>query len=74
MQGEDEENCPTVHNCPAGSKCQICVTSPTGKEECACKVGYILAKDGFTCDDINECEFTSNPCSQICNNTIGGFM
>lgn len=73
VDGEDEENCPTVHNCTANAKCQICVTSSVGREECSCKVGYTLANDGFTCNDINECEFTNNPCSQTCNNTIGGF-
>lgn len=75
IQGEDEENCPAVHSCASNSKCQqLCVTSSAGKEECSCKVGYLLGLDGFSCDDINECEFANNPCSQTCNNTVGGFM
>jgi hypothetical protein len=34
----------------------------------------VLASDGVSCEDINECEFMNNPCSQTCNNTVGGFM
>lgn len=46
--GEDEENCPTIHKCPANTKCeQNCVTTSKGKEECACKVGYTLHTNGF---------------------------
>lgn len=75
MQGEDEENCPALRTCEANTKCQqLCITTSTGKDECSCKVGYILGADRFSCDDINECEFSKNPCSQTCNNTIGGFM
>jgi low-density lipoprotein receptor-related protein 4 len=74
-QGEDEANCSSIHPCPSNTKChQLCATSSAGVEECSCKVGYVLASDGVSCEDINECEFMNNPCSQTCNNTVGGFM
>lgn len=73
ISGEDEENCPTMHSCPKNTSCQqLCGTSSSGKEICGCKTGYILSEN-YSCVDINECEFANNPCSQTCNNTVGGF-
>ena len=64
-----------MHPCPLNTKCQqLCGTSSSGKDICGCKSGYILTADNVSCGDINECEFINNPCSQTCNNTIGGFM
>lgn len=75
VSGEDEENCPIWHACPQNTKCQqLCGTSSIGKDICGCKTGYVLTADNYSCTDINECEFIYNPCSQTCNNTIGGFM
>jgi hypothetical protein len=49
QNGEDEENCPIdQHPCPANSRCeQLCITSAARREECACRVGYVLAPNGF---------------------------
>jgi hypothetical protein len=75
ISGEDEDNCPKMHACSTNTKCQqLCGTSSGGKEICGCKTGYILSQDNVSCVDINECEYTNNPCSQTCNNTFGGFM
>jgi low-density lipoprotein receptor-related protein 4 len=72
--GEDELNCSTPSICPPNTRCkQLCAKSASGKDECACSIGYILSSDGISCEDINECEFINNPCSQTCNNTLGGF-
>lgn len=74
LNGEDELNCSTPTICPSSSRCkQLCAKSVSGKDECACQIGYVLSSDGFSCEDINECEFVNNPCSQTCNNTLGGF-
>lgn len=37
-------------------------------------MGFTLAPDGYSCDDIDECQFEYDPvCSQLCMNTIGSF-
>lgn len=73
--GADEENCPIEHPCGAHSRCeQLCITNYQAREECACKIGFVLAQNGYNCTDINECEFSFNPvCSQNCTNTYGSF-
>nr|CAH7712475.1 unnamed protein product [Callosobruchus chinensis] len=74
-KGEDEQNCPKSRECERDTKCeQLCITSADGKKGCSCFNGYQLAKNGYSCEDINECLFATDPvCSQTCNNTIGSF-
>ncbi|XP_019869028.2 low-density lipoprotein receptor-related protein 4 isoform X2 [Aethina tumida] len=74
-KGEDEGNCPTKRECEPGTKCkQLCITTKDGKNGCSCLPGYYLAKDGYSCEDIDECMYATDPvCSQTCNNTIGSF-
>lgn len=38
---------------------------------CGCRAGYRLSKDGYACEDINECAEGIAKCSQICTNSIG---
>ncbi|KAH9488407.1 hypothetical protein Btru_062841 [Bulinus truncatus] len=41
---------------------------------CACMSGYEVAADNKSaCVDINECTSGNKPCSQACQNTVGGF-
>lgn len=41
--GEDEINCPHYRECEPGSKCeQLCITTPRGREECACRLGFLM--------------------------------
>ncbi|CAD6208044.1 GSCOCG00010318001-RA-CDS [Cotesia congregata] len=72
---EDEQDCPQRRNCTATDKCtQHCVTLVTGVKTCSCDVGFNLAADNATCEDINECLFTRETvCSQVCHNTAGSF-
>ncbi|XP_030746611.1 low-density lipoprotein receptor-related protein 4 [Sitophilus oryzae] len=74
-KGEDEKNCPSRRDCEPDTKCkQLCVTYPDGKNACSCLNGYKLALDNFTCEDIDECMYATDPvCSQKCNNTVGSF-
>ncbi|XP_055684209.1 low-density lipoprotein receptor-related protein 4 [Lutzomyia longipalpis] len=73
---EDEQNCPKPRSCGPNSKCeQLCITTSNGRDECSCRVGFILHANGYNCTDIDECQFASDPvCSQNCINTIGSFM
>ncbi|XP_049859513.1 low-density lipoprotein receptor-related protein 4 [Schistocerca gregaria] len=74
-KGEDEENCPQRRECELRSRCEhLCVTNADGSKGCACRTGYALSSDHYSCHDINECLFETDPvCSQTCNNTIGSF-
>ncbi|KNC20826.1 hypothetical protein FF38_11235 [Lucilia cuprina] len=74
--GEDEINCPHYRECEPGSKCeQLCVTSPRGREECACRLGFLMNSNKKNCTDIDECQYLTNPvCSQKCQNTHGSFI
>ncbi|XP_062539561.1 low-density lipoprotein receptor-related protein 4 [Armigeres subalbatus] len=75
VNGEDEQRCPIVHRCGAQSSCeQQCITAYSGREECKCRMGFLLHGNGFNCTDIDECTITNNPvCSQECINTVGSF-
>ncbi|KAM8806535.1 low-density lipoprotein receptor-related protein 2 [Eudromia elegans] len=48
-----------------------CVQGPFGAQ-CSCPVGYQLANDSKTCEDINECD-PPGFCSQHCYNERGSF-
>ncbi|KAJ8919440.1 hypothetical protein NQ315_016538 [Exocentrus adspersus] len=74
-KGEDEENCPRKRECERTTKCQqLCITLADGKKGCSCLAGYQLSANGYTCEDVNECLYATDPvCSQTCNNTIGSF-
>ncbi|XP_072376430.1 low-density lipoprotein receptor-related protein 4 [Diabrotica undecimpunctata] len=74
-KGEDEDSCPTKRECERNTICkQLCITTADGKKGCSCFNGYQLANDGYSCQDINECLYATDPvCSQNCNNTIGSF-
>ncbi|PSN54231.1 Low-density lipoprotein receptor-related protein 4 [Blattella germanica] len=74
-KGEDERNCPRKKECEPGSKChQQCVTLANGTDACSCHTGYTINSDGYSCRDIDECMYETDPvCSQTCNNTVGSF-
>lgn len=48
-----------------------CIQGPFGAQ-CTCPVGYQLANDSKTCEDINECD-PPGFCSQHCYNERGSF-
>ncbi|KYM93760.1 Fibrillin-3 [Cyphomyrmex costatus] len=55
-------------------RCQHeCVKEPGGYH-CACRAGYVLAEDGATCEDVDECDVSPMPCSHICRNTAGAYV
>uniref|UniRef100_A0A1X7VD60 EGF-like domain-containing protein n=1 Tax=Amphimedon queenslandica TaxID=400682 RepID=A0A1X7VD60_AMPQE len=52
---------------------QFCVyDNYTKTENCSCQSGYDLSSNMANCTDIDEC-LETNPCTQICINTIGSF-
>ncbi|XP_045414697.1 low-density lipoprotein receptor-related protein 2 [Lemur catta] len=48
-----------------------CVQEPFGAK-CVCPLGYVLANDSKTCEDIDECNIPGS-CSQHCYNMRGSF-
>lgn len=48
-----------------------CIKTPLGAQ-CTCPPGEELSEDGFTCQDLNECD-PPGRCSQTCTNTKGSF-
>ncbi|XP_063374859.1 low-density lipoprotein receptor-related protein 4 [Cydia amplana] len=75
-KGDDEEKCPTKRKCGPEDKCEKqCITTYDGLPACACPLGFLLADDGFSCRDIDECMYEQDPvCSQTCSNTMGSFQ
>ncbi|CAH0397300.1 unnamed protein product [Chilo suppressalis] len=75
-RGDDEENCPTKRKCNADDKCEKeCITTYDGLPACVCPIGFLLADDGYSCRDIDECMYEQDPvCSQTCSNTVGSFQ
>ncbi|NXP50190.1 LRP4 protein, partial [Heliornis fulica] len=64
---------PCQHSCT-----HLCSPSPQGPplapQRCWCELGYQLAKDGFSCLDVDECaERDEGPCSQTCLNVPGSY-
>ncbi|XP_019632992.1 PREDICTED: mucin-like protein isoform X1 [Branchiostoma belcheri] len=72
-------DCDPDNPCSAGSDpgCDPefgwCITNGLGTAECVCKAGYVLSADNRTCEDYDECSEGDHHCSQLCNNTAGGY-
>ncbi|EDW86389.2 uncharacterized protein Dwil_GK17732 [Drosophila willistoni] len=74
--GEDEVNCPEEQICPDHKQCeQLCIKTARGRDECACRLGYLMNENKVNCTDIDECQYLTSPvCSQKCHNTQGSFV
>ncbi|NWT71767.1 TRBM protein, partial [Prunella himalayana] len=56
-----------------GAQCQHHCVVAGSSFVCMCAVGYRLAADGISCEDIDDCASEPGPCEQKCVNTKGGF-
>lgn len=63
----DQESC--LHS--NGGCTHLCIQGPFGAQ-CECPLGYRLANDSKTCEDIDECRIPGF-CSQHCYNMRGSF-
>uniref|UniRef100_H2ZHD2 EGF-like domain-containing protein n=1 Tax=Ciona savignyi TaxID=51511 RepID=H2ZHD2_CIOSA len=61
--------------CATSDACDHICTDISSGIQCSCREGYSLEEDGFSCNDINECNLATHTClvGQICFNTIGSF-
>ncbi|GBM25260.1 Low-density lipoprotein receptor-related protein 4 [Araneus ventricosus] len=68
----DDEGSLCDISCSSGSCSHKCQKTPQGPK-CSCYEGYVLSRDGVSCeDDVNKCN-TPGRCSHFCNNTKDGF-
>uniref|UniRef100_A0A671S879 EGF-containing fibulin-like extracellular matrix protein 1 n=1 Tax=Sinocyclocheilus anshuiensis TaxID=1608454 RepID=A0A671S879_9TELE len=63
-----------VNECLTASPCQHQCYNLIGSFICQCEVGYELASDSVSCQDINECEFSNYICQFQCVNQPGGYQ
>ncbi|XP_060552570.1 fibulin-1-like [Ruditapes philippinarum] len=58
------------HGC---KRCQHNYVVDRGVPKCACKDGFKLSSNGYSCFDVDECVVGNSHCNQICSNTVGSF-
>ncbi|CAH1226370.1 HMCN1 [Branchiostoma lanceolatum] len=73
MDCEPDNPCSTGNNPGCDSEFGWCITNSLGTAECVCRSGYVLSLDSLTCEDYDECSAGEHHCSQLCNNTAGGY-
>ncbi len=56
------------------AQCEQSCLMVQGQATCQCHPGYILASDGKTCQDFDECEADNGGCHQVCINKPGTAM
>ncbi|KAG1941978.1 EGF-containing fibulin-like extracellular matrix protein 1 isoform X1 [Pimephales promelas] len=70
----DSQNyCRDVNECLTSNPCQHQCYNLIGSYLCQCEVGYELASDSVSCQDIDECEFSNYMCQFQCVNQPGGY-
>ncbi|XP_053731644.1 EGF-containing fibulin-like extracellular matrix protein 1 isoform X3 [Synchiropus splendidus] len=70
----DEQNmCRDVDECETQSPCQHHCYNLIGSFLCQCDQGYEPAPDVVTCQDVDECSYSSYMCQYQCVNTPGSY-
>ncbi|XP_034040591.1 EGF-containing fibulin-like extracellular matrix protein 1 isoform X3 [Thalassophryne amazonica] len=70
----DEQNlCRDVNECESQNPCQHHCYNLIGSFLCQCDQGYELAQDSVSCQDIDECSFSSYMCQYQCVNSPGSY-
>uniref|UniRef100_A0A8C9S975 EGF containing fibulin extracellular matrix protein 1 n=1 Tax=Scleropages formosus TaxID=113540 RepID=A0A8C9S975_SCLFO len=63
-----------VNECEVGNPCQHQCYNIIGSFLCQCDQGYELAPDSISCQDVDECSFSSYMCQYQCVNQPGGYV
>ncbi|KAI1896920.1 hypothetical protein AGOR_G00099840 [Albula goreensis] len=70
----DEQNyCRDVNECAGENPCQHQCYNIMGSFICQCDQGYELAADSISCQDIDECSYSTYMCQYQCINQPGGY-
>ena len=65
--------CEDVDECNETTDCQHTCQNTEGSFHCTCDEGYELSSDGYSCDDIDECQVSNGGCEFGCRNTVGSY-
>ena len=60
------QQCGDINECADNdtNQCEMNCVNTEGSYVCSCNKGYEIAEDGFSCNDINECETGDHRCDQ----------
>ena len=67
-------HCNDIDECNEATNCQHTCQNTEGSYHCTCEEGYELANDGYSCNDVNECQKWNGGCEFGCRNTIGSYQ
>lgn len=69
-------SCVDVDECLDDSRCQHKCQNLPGSFECLCPMGYRIATDGISCQDIDECQENNIDCETdyVCSNGRGSYQ
>ncbi|KPP71215.1 hypothetical protein Z043_109895, partial [Scleropages formosus] len=70
----EHNHCRDVNECEVGNPCQHQCYNIIGSFLCQCDQGYELAPDSISCQDVDECSFSSYMCQYQCVNQPGGYV
>ncbi|XP_036805680.1 EGF-containing fibulin-like extracellular matrix protein 2 isoform X1 [Oncorhynchus mykiss] len=71
---DDLNYCRDVNECEGSNPCQHQCYNIMGSYICQCEQGYELASNQASCQDIDECAFSSYMCQWQCVNQPGGYV
>ena len=66
--------CEDVDECNGTTDCQHTCQNTEGSFHCTCDEGYELSSDGYSCDDIDECQVLYGGCEFGCRNSVGSYQ
>ncbi|NP_001103991.1 uncharacterized protein LOC563864 precursor [Danio rerio] len=73
FMADSQNYCRDVNECLTANPCQHQCYNLMGSYICQCEVGFELASDSVSCQDINECEISNYICQFQCVNEPGAF-
>ena len=66
--------CKDVDECDEITDCRHTCQNTQGSFHCMCEEGYELDSDGYSCNEVNECQEWNGGCEFGCRNTIGSYQ